>query len=214
MFEKKYLLSLAVIAMISLSACSSNSIKPVASYVEPQINTVTFESGISEKLAMKLVGFFLEGATGIKDKQRYNQTKDIRVPRPDLVLGKVISKVCSSEKSCVFTIVFHKGQFNGETKRYNSASERLESASKSTYKEEATTTQTITIPVEISGTNGKKLQVSIHLDGIVKTEKYEALFGLTNFISGSTYSPLLNEKDIVRIFNAMARTAPPKSTKN
>lgn len=163
---------------------------------------------------MEFIEFDLKAATGIKDKQRYNQTTDVRVPKPDLVLGKVVSKECSSEKSCTFTFVFHKGQVLGETKQYNQSTGLLENASKHTYKNEATTTQTISIPVELVETNSGSLKASIYIDGIVKTQKYEGLFGLTNIISGSTYSPLLKEKDIVRILNTMAKIAPAGSVES
>lgn len=214
MFNKKCFAAFIAFTLITVSGCSSNKIKPIASYSEPHTAQIIFNSGFTAERAMELIEFDLKAATGIKDKQRYNQTTDVRVPRPDLVLGKVVSKECSSEASCTFTFVFHKGQVLGETKQYNQSTGLLENASKHTYKKEATTTQTIIIPVELIETNGGGLKANIYIDGTVKTQKYEGLFGLTNIISGSTYSPLLKEKDIVRILNAMAKIAPAGSVKS
>lgn len=197
------------IILISITGCSSlNTVKPVASYTDPRSVNLVFSSDYNAEQVMAIIESSLGHATMVKDKQRYNRTTDIRVPRPDALLGKEVSKECESAYSCTIKLVFHRGQITGETKVYNDSSKSLTSASSHAYKSAATTTQTILVPVKITETTDKSLKVNMFFDGIVKSKKYETLFGLSNILSGSVYDPFLSDEKIVEIYEAMAKISP------
>lgn len=199
-----------IVLALFLFGCST--VKPIERFSEPKNIRLEFKSGISAKRAMEIIEYDLGSATGIKDKARFNQTKDIRVPRPDLVLGKEVFKDCISETNCVVTFVFHKGQYLGETKRYDTVNDRLVATSGNPkITGEATTKQTIKIPVVMSKSTSGNTVASVYIDGKVEYKKYEGVFGLTNIISGKTYSPLLSSDEVTGVIERFKKISPPEA---
>ena len=212
MIRINFFFTRAIIVLLFLtifSGCSSNSVKPIENHIDPQDLVLIYELDYTPEKIVSNIRDNLSAATAIKNKDRYRQTKDPRVPRPDLVLGKEVFTECSSPEACIITFVFHKGQFLGETKVYNSSTGTLGSTSKSPkITGEATTKQIIKVPVKITSTLDEKLKATLSFSGTVETEKYQVLFGLGNVISGSTYAPLLDDYEIINIYNAMVKILP------